>query len=161
MLSVPHQPTHSQPDNKSALIERWRLQRLGLRRQLLQLICSRLSSATQDEQETCLENLCGELLDYISTGHFEVYTGLLRSQARYNQELRILIAYLYRCIGSSTDLVLDFNASCERSNVFIGSNQMTEALSRLTRSLLVRFALEEQMLELTTGSDFHFQPLRM
>ena len=157
MPPVPHQVARQlvqqQPGNETTLINRWRLQRLGLRKHLLQLMCSRLSSATNKEQEACLESLCGELIDYISTGHFEVYSDLMRRQSRSNTELRILIAYLYRCIGASTDLVLDFNTSCERANVVVGSNQMTEALGKLTRSLLVRFALEEQMLELTTDGD--------
>ena len=154
-LSVRHLPvSHKQPDNEAILIDRWRLQRLDLRKHLLQMMRSHLSSATHNERETTLENLCSELIDYISTGHFEVYGGLMRRQSRSNHELRILIAYLHRCIGSSTDLVLEFNESCERDNVFVGSNQMTEALGKLTRSLLVRFALEEQMLELTSGNEF-------
>jgi regulator of sigma D len=77
----------------------------------------------------------------------------MRRQSRSNRELRFLIAYLYRCIGASTDLVLEFNASCERANVCVRGHQMTEALGKLTRSLLVRFALEEQMLELTIGNE--------
>jgi regulator of sigma D len=154
MAPVPHGFAHDQFDDPSTLIGRWRLQRLALRKQLLQLICSQLTSATRHEQETSLENLCGELIDYISIGHFEIYSNLMRRNSRANRELQILTNYLYRCIGSSTDLVLEFNTSCERSPVFIGSKQMSESIGKLTRSLLVRFALEEQMLELTTGNDF-------
>jgi regulator of sigma D len=154
MAPVPHGFVHSQFDDTSTLIGRWRLQRQALRKQLLQLICSQLTSATRQEQEMSLENLCGELIDYISIGHFEIYSSLMRKHARTNHELQILMSYLYRCIGSSTDLVLDFNTSCERSHLFIGSKQMSESIAKLTRSLLVRFALEEQMLELTTGNDF-------
>lgn len=161
MPPVAHQLAHHQLDNEFILINRWRLQRMGLRKHLLQLMCSRLSSTTNNEQEACLESLCGELIDYISTGHFEVYGGLMRRQSRPNNELRILIAYLYRCIGASTDLVLEFNTNCERANLLVGGNQMTEALGKLTRSLLVRFALEEQMLELTTGNDFWVQAPRL
>ncbi len=154
MSPVPHEFAHNQFDNTSTLIGRWRLQRLALRKQLLQLICSQLTSATRHEQEVRLETLCGELIDYISIGHFEIYSGLMRRHSKANHELQTLTNYLYRCIGSSTDLVLDFNTTCERSAVFAGSKQMSEALGKLTRSLLVRFALEEQMLELTTTSDF-------
>ena len=154
MPPVAAQLAHVECDNETTLINRWRLQRVDLRRHLLQLMCTRLSSASQHEQEACLESLCTELIDYISTGHFEVYNSLMRRQANSNHELRILIAYLYRCIGSSTDLVLEFNSVCERANVFVRSNQMTEALGKLTRSLLVRFALEEQMIELTTCTDY-------
>ncbi len=153
MTPVPHGFARSQFDDTSTLIGRWRLQRLALRKQLLQLICSQLTSATRQEQEVSLENLCGELIDYISIGHFEIYSNLMRKHSKANQELQILASYLYRCIGSSTDLVLDFNTSCERSSVFIGSKQMSESLGKLTRSLLVRFALEEQMLELATAND--------
>lgn len=139
--------------NVSTLIGRWQLQRLTLRKQLLQMICSQLSSVTPTIQEACLENLCGELIDYISIGHFEIYGNLMRRHAKAGHEFQILSSYLYRCICSSTDLVLDFNTTCERSNVFIGSRQMSEALGKLTRSLLVRFALEEQLLELAMADE--------
>jgi regulator of sigma D len=161
MLPVPPQLARRRSDNEVPLIARWRLQRTGLRKHLLQLMCSQLSSAAKSEQEACLEHLCGELLDYISIGHFEVYNELMRRPSGAKQELQILLAYLFRCIGSSTDLVLDFNASCERADVFVCSNQMTEALTKLTRSLLVRFALEEQMLELSTEHNNWPQAPRM
>lgn len=153
MPPVPHGFAQHQLDSSSGLIYRWRLQRLALRKQLLQLISSRLISTTLEEQQTCLENFRGELIDYISIGHFEIYSSLMRRHSSANHELRMLTSYLYRCIGSSTDLVLHFNATCERSGLFIGSRQMSEAIGRLTRSLLVRFALEEQMLELATDGD--------
>jgi regulator of sigma D len=161
MPSVQHNSAQHQQGDENSLISRWRLQRLGLRRHLLHLMCSQLSSAAHNEQEACLESLCGELLDYISIGHFGVYNELMRRQSSSNQELQILVAYLYRCIGSSTDLVLAFNANCERANVFACSNQMSEALSKLTRSLLVRFALEEQMVELTTDHNDWAQAPRL
>ncbi|MES2624986.1 MAG: Rsd/AlgQ family anti-sigma factor [Pseudomonadota bacterium] len=153
MAPVPHHSSDNNLDASLGLIARWRSQRLGLRKHLLQLMCARLSSSTPMEQEVCLENLCVELIDYISIGHFEIYGSLMRRQSRSNQELGCLIAYLHRCIGSSTDLALAFNESCECPDILLASDQMTEALTKLTRSLLVRFALEEQMLELTTCDD--------
>ncbi len=150
MPRVPHQLAHRQTDAALATIDRWRLQRLRLRKQLLKLMCSHMSWATLNEQETCLEELCGDLIDYISIGHFEVYNGLLRKRSGINPDLRTLVDYLYRCIGSSTDLVLDFNATCERANALIEIDDVADALGKLTRSLLVRFAIEEQLLELTT-----------
>jgi regulator of sigma D len=154
MAPVPHALAHDDLIGASPLIGRWRLQRLTLRKQLLQLICSQLASASRDEQETYLENLCDELIDYISIGHFEIYSSLMRRHAKAKHEMQMLTRYLHRCIGSSTDLVLDFNTSCERATVVVGSKQMSEALDKLMRSLLVRFALEEQMLELATTTDF-------
>jgi regulator of sigma D len=150
MPPVPLQLARCLTDNESILIERWRTQRHSLRKQLLKLMCNHLSSATLNDQEACLEKLCCDLINYISIGHGEIYDGLLRRQSRSTVELRTLTAYLYRCIGSSTDLVLDFNAYCERANIFVKSNEVVEALGKLTRSLLVRFAIEEQLLELTT-----------
>jgi regulator of sigma D len=154
MSSFAHGFPRTRFDDTSTVIGRWRLQRLALRKQLLQLICSQLTPATRQELEGWLENLCAELIDYISIGHFEIYGDLMRRHAKANQELRVLTGYLYHSIGTSTDLILDFNLSCERSTVLIGSKQMSEAIARLTRSLLVRFALEEQLLELAAGNDF-------
>ena len=154
MAPVTHTVAHDDLISASPLIGRWRLQRQTLRKQLLQLICSQLTSATLEEQEICLKNLCDELIDYISIGHFEIYSNLMCRHAKAKREIRILTSYLYRCIGRSTDLVLDFNTSCERSTVCVGSKRMSEVLGKLTRSLLVRFALEEQMLELATDDDF-------
>ena len=154
MPPVPHQLAWRPSDNELVLIKHWRLQRLVLRKRLLQLLCTRLLTTPVPEQETCLQQLCGELIDYISTGHFKVYSGLLRRKSGLQQDLQHLLTYVFRCIGSSTDIVLDFNDSFDEANIPVGSSQMTEALNKLTRSLLVRFALEEQMLELTTGNNY-------
>jgi len=154
MTPAPQSFSYDHFDSSVIPIDRWRLQRLALRKQLLQLMSSPLTAATLEQQQARLENFCGELIDYISTGHFEIYSNLMRRHANASEELRTLTSYLYRCIGSSTDLVLQFNTTCEQSNVSIGSRQMSESIARLTRSLMVRFALEEQMLELATETQF-------
>ena len=135
------------------LIDKWRNQRLSLRQNLMQLISCQLLPAAAHEQETFLQSLCIELIDYVSSGHFGVYGTIFRQQAEPDQEMQGLLANLYRSIGCSTDMVLNFNTKYETSKGRAQTGSLSEDLNKLTRSLLVRFALEEQLLELSLGSN--------
>lgn len=131
------------------LTERWRLQRVELRRQLLHLLSCELLPVTAEETST-LASLCADLIDYVSTGHFEVYGRILRSHmvpARH----QLLLRHILHSIGQTTDAVLAFNERFEKLPPCGFNAQLAEDLGKLSRCLLLRFALEEQLLELTAS----------
>ena len=93
-----------------------------------------------------LHNLCADLIDYVSIGHFRIYGRILRNQPDHDEDLQVLIRHLLHNIGYTTDAVLAFNDRF--ANHTLITPQLTEELARLSRCLLLRFALEEQLLDL-------------
>ena len=137
-------------------VRRWRMQRSALRRQLLNLFYCEFLPAPQAKQRCALHALCTGLLDYASTGHFEVYELLLRQQQRPDAETILLLGYLMRSIGNSTDALLRFNDRYaywpDTGNPAGVSVRLYEDIRKLSRNLLLRFVLEEQLLELVCNT---------
>lgn len=132
-------------------VGRWRQQRLRLRDHLAQLLSCQWLPDAADEQSVALGRLCSDLIDYVSTGHFEIYGRVLRGAGLADPAAKNLFRHIFHCIGISTDLVLGFNDRYDYSLLPLPAG-FPDELSRLTRSLLLRFALEEQLLAL------HCQP---
>lgn len=130
------------------LTDRWRLQRVELRRQLLHLLSCELLPVSMEETNT-LASLCTDLIDYVSIGHFEVYGRILRSYTVAG-EYQILLRHILQSIGQTTDAVLAFNERFEKLPASGFNAQLAEDLGKLSRCLLLRFALEEQLLELAS-----------
>ncbi|MEY4641454.1 MAG: sigma regulator [Pseudomonadota bacterium] len=130
------------------LISRWRLQRIEVRRLLLLLLSGEVLTFPASEQAQNLHALCSELVDYISTGHFEVYGRVLARELRPDAELHALLQHIFYSIGKSTDAVLAFNDRYQQGRPAALTNAFRRMLVRLSRALLLRFALEEQLLDL-------------
>ena len=130
------------------LIARWRLQRLELRRQIMQLLSCELLPEAAHDQAMALQTLCTDLIDYVSTGHFEVYGRILPRRPWPERELHDLTQHILHHIGKTTDAVLGFNDRYELALCVHPPGQVSHDLGKLSRSLLLRFALEEQLLEL-------------
>lgn len=130
------------------LISRWRLQRIEVRRLLLLLLSGEVLTFPAPEQAQNLHALCSELVDYISTGHFEVYGHVLPRQLRPDPDLHALLQHLFSSIGKSTDAVLGFNDRYQQARPAALTRAFRQMLMRLSRALLLRFALEEQLLDL-------------
>lgn len=135
-------------DERELLISKWRLQRIEIRRLLLQVLSGELLACSAAEQAQALRTLCTELVDYVSTGHFRIYGRILPRKLRADAELQSLLQHIFHSIGKSTDAVLGFNDRLQNEAGRPGSKACRVALIRLSRGLLLRFALEEQLLEL-------------
>ena len=146
----------SSPTVLPVLIDKWRLQRIEVRRLLVQLLSDEPQrfadsySAINSELEKtqAVRSLCTELIDYVSTGHFEIYGRVLPRKLRPDPELHTLLQHLFHSIGCSTDAVLGFNDRYEQAPTGALTKAFRQLLVRLSRRLLLRFALEEQLLEL-------------
>jgi regulator of sigma D len=130
------------------LVGRWRLQRIEIRRLLLQVLSGELLTYSATEQTQALRALCSELVDYVSTGHFEIYGRVLPRKLQSDAELHALLQHIFHSIGKSTDAVLSFNDRYQQGVHVLATAAFRQLLIRLSRSLLLRFALEEQLLEL-------------
>lgn len=131
---------------KHALVDQW----LDERKNLLVSYChmaglppfetKRSELPSRDE----LKDFCGLLVDYVSTGHFEVYDKLLeecelQGKSQWAQAI-------HSRIGESTDLALAFN---DRYTDHLDDNtllRLDKDLSLLGEAMSQRFEAEDKMI---------------
>jgi regulator of sigma D len=101
-----------------------------------------------DELNTRLQGFCQVLMDYLSSGHFEVYEQLLREGSDFADGSLETAQVLLPKIQVSTDIALDFNddfpnisdPTVQQIRIF------SERLSKLGEALEERFELEDEMI---------------
>lgn len=128
------------------LIERWRLARQSM---LVQL--SDASSALDTDVESSaakesLQQFCQLLVDYVSSGHFEVYYQLLREAEEFKDGGTELARTLLPQITVSTEAAMEFNDEHAEGNGDI--TFLSDNLSKLGETLASRFELEDQLIEI-------------
>jgi len=131
------------------IISRWKQQREMIHDNLEESLYS--DHALQvDVQDFPIENFCESLMDYISTGHFEVYEKLLHDSTDEQESNRELLEEIYHSIETTTDLALSFNEKYKGEQVHSSEDaSLPNDLISLDNALTIRFALEDQLLELT------------
>lgn len=145
VTTVGRQVAHQRGDLE-LLISKWRLQRIEVKRLLEQLLSAELLSCSTAEQGQSLQVLRAELVDYVSTGHFEIYGRVLPRRLQPDPDMHALLQHIFHSVGQSTDTVLGFNDRF--SDDAPTTRPLRQALCRLGRALQLRFALEEQLLDL-------------
>jgi regulator of sigma D len=95
-----------------------------------------------------IQSFCEVLMDYLSSGHFEVYEQLLREGSDFADGSLEEGQELLPKIQVSTDIALDFND--DFSNLLDPTVQQirefSEHLSKLGEALEERFELEDKMI---------------
>ncbi|MFT4712321.1 MAG: regulator of sigma D [Candidatus Azotimanducaceae bacterium] len=128
----------------SAIIEKWLLER----QELISIYCALSAATTPDTFSDKLTQFCEILVDYISAGHFEIFTEL-EDEARICDSRGLhLVQALYPYLEQTTESAIDFNELCTQlgSNA-ANSNQIRPMLSELGEGLTNRFELEDQLIE--------------
>lgn len=98
------------------------------------------------EQKT-ITKFCQLLLDYASTGHFEVYEQII-AQCKLNGEENLKIAQeLYSRITTTTDTALNFNDKYAENASDKALLDFDKDLSELGQIMEGRFEREDQLLE--------------
>jgi len=130
------------------IITRWKQQRDSLHDDLEESLYS--DHALQiEEQDFPIEEFCESLMDYISAGHFEVYETLLHESTQELEANRKLLEEIYHSIETTTDLALSFNEKYKDELVHSSEDEsLPRDLEKLDGALAIRFALEDQLLEL-------------
>lgn len=131
----------------SELIDRW----LKERQELLVHYCE-LSGLTDYSQTDMLREkfirLCEVLVDYVSTGHFEIYEQLIREAREFNDGGEELAAKVYPRIQETTEVALNFNDNVDgRILTEQDVSFLFEEVSKLGEVLESRFELEDFLIE--------------
>ncbi|SIS86988.1 Rsd/AlgQ family anti-sigma factor [Neptunomonas antarctica] len=139
------QSAHERWGGVSSIIDHW----LDDRQKLISKFVS-LPSVEVREIEGKIESFCTTMMDYLSSGHFEVYEQLLHEGSEFNDGSLEEAQKIFPRIQPTTDAALDFNdnfASLKNPTV----QQIREfsfQLSTLGENLEERFALEDQLIEI-------------
>lgn len=143
------EPIHGTGQASISFISCWRDQRQVLRNDLARLLTSLYLSEAATHQQGQLGNFCNNLMDYTCAGHFVIYHELTNGHKAPDRDCRALQYRILGYIGNTTDQILQFNEVFESmdpsGDLPPGQDHL---LVKLARVLLMRFALEEQLMEL-------------
>jgi regulator of sigma D len=128
----------------SGIIDGW----LEERQMLISLFVHLPEHHINEELNRKIQSFCEVLMDYLSSGHFEVYEQLLREGSDFADGSLEEGQELLPKIQVSTDIALDFND--DFSNLLDPTVQQirefSEHLSKLGEALEERFELEDKMI---------------
>lgn len=132
-----------------SVIDNW----LEARQSLVILYCEIAGLPPYQKETRCLPpqekitQFCQMLLDYASTGHFEVYEQIIL-QCKLDGKHNLEIAQeLYSRISTTTDTALDFNDKYAESANDKALLDFDRDLSELGQIMEGRFEREDQLLE--------------
>jgi len=129
----------------SKIIDQW----LEQRQQLISTFINLPEARVGEELNLELDKFCSLLMDYLSSGHFEVYEQLLREGSDFADGSVEKAQLLLPKIQPSTDVALDFNDSFNGFELptLRELREFTAALSHLGEELEERFEIEDQLIE--------------
>jgi regulator of sigma D len=142
--------------------------RARTRKEIKQLIAERnkvlsefynLVSQAEDNEDLdatldSVQEFCQDLVDYLATGHFEIYRRIEEGDERRDEMLQ-LARDIYDKITGTTQIAIAFNDLYDTSSDFDPSimQQLPVHLSRLGQELATRIDLEDRFINtLLTGS---------
>lgn len=129
------------------LIDNW----LEKRRELIVNYCqiAGLPPFESDNQALpatdAIQEFCNKLVDYVSTGHFEVYKELVSRCETHGQSSLEQAEQIIPKITDTTDISLDFNDKYAETNDAV-LDLFDRHLSTLIEGLEQRFELEDRLL---------------
>ncbi|MCT7655056.1 sigma D regulator [Oceanimonas sp. NS1] len=91
-----------------------------------------------------LHEFCGQLVDYVSAGHFEVYDHVLAAYEASKGNARVLAERIYPRIKRNTDDALNFHDKYTEADDDT-LLELDQDLSRLGELLEERFELEDRL----------------
>lgn len=95
---------------------------------------------------TDIKAFCEVLVDYVSTGHFEIYEHLLTQADVQSENARATAVQVYPLITVTTERVLNFNDKYAEVNESDPLREFDSDLSALGEALEVRMDLEDRLL---------------
>jgi len=128
-------------------------QLINERNEVLSLYCNlagcdgnKVVSAESIDTDT-LQEFCQLLIDYIATGHFELYHRISEGKERRHEIIK-LTNTIYPRIEKTTALAVEFNDIYDGGNNFTDElkNRLPEKLSTLGEELATRIELEDQLI---------------
>lgn len=131
----------------NALIERW----LEERQAVIVDYCAlsgiqALKPHGNNARGSRVQRFCERLLDYVSSGHFEIYYELLREAEEFKDGSAQRANALLPAINGTTQSVLDFNDRYAELQEVTEPGLLAKDLSLLGEVLAERFDLEDQLI---------------
>ncbi len=105
-------------------------------------------NASADALIEQLQEFCQELVDYLATGHFEIYRRLEEGNER-RDDMKGLAAQIYAAINQTTQAMVDFNDMYDISEGFDVAmlDELPQQLSMLGQQLATRIELEDRFID--------------
>ncbi|WP_145509415.1 sigma D regulator [Yersinia rochesterensis] len=143
------------------LIDQW----LHARKELLVSYCTVIGIKPQKEKHTplnekALENFCHNLVDYLSSGHFNIYDRIIKQVEGASSPKMALTTKVYPALKNNTQTIMAFHD--RYTNIEIDDDSCAEfqqALSDIGESLDARFRLEDQLIQWAAESWQAAQPV--
>ena len=110
--------------------------------------CEGNDSKTHDEIDLeILQEFCQVLIDYIATGHFELYNRISEGGER-RIDISKLASIIWPRIEKTTQTAVDFNDLYDGGNNYSDNlkQELPKYLSRLGEDLATRIELEDQLI---------------
>ncbi|HEY9033244.1 MAG TPA: sigma D regulator [Pseudomonadales bacterium] len=131
-----------------ALIQRW----LAERQELIVIYCALSNLKDNSESRLArrkLELFCEVLVDYVSSGHFEVYDQLAKEAEAFDDDsARKLFHHHYAAINETTEAALRFNDMFDLADSNSAAlDALRDELSELGEQLSTRFQLEDELID--------------
>jgi regulator of sigma D len=127
------------------MIERWLQERQSLIVQFCAVSGIHEYRPKSERTQQRLQKFCQLLVDYVSSGHFEVYYQLLREAEEFEDGSAELAKSLFPYINATTETAIEFNDN------YVGSSgemaNLSKSLSKLGETLASRFELEDRLIE--------------
>lgn len=128
----------------STIIDKWLLER----QELISIYCALSATTKPVNFSNKLTRFCEILVDYISAGHFEIFTELEEEARTCDSRGLHLVQALYPYLEQSTESAINFNDLCAQlTESATNSNLIRPQLSELGEALTNRFELEDQLIE--------------
>jgi len=128
----------------SKIIDRWLHERSELLTQYTELEKTAVLDGRIPEDSQRVLKFCQILVDYVSTGHFEVYGQLAKEGDDFKDQEGLEVAgELYRVIDETTQKILDFN---DKYQVPDDLKSAVSDLADLGEQLRSRFEAEDCMI---------------
>jgi regulator of sigma D len=112
-------------------------------------LASHADQNPQDNEEVLelLQEFCQDLVDYLATGHFEIYRRIEEKQER-RAEIMNLANQVFDRIAETTAVAVAFNDIYDTSENFNPEvlKQLPEQLSKLGEELAIRIDLEDRFI---------------
>ena len=149
MSTASSQPTHDRRARTRKEIK----QLIAERNSVLSMYYNLASHADQvdaraDALIEQLQEFCQELVDYLATGHFEIYRRLEEGSER-RDDMKGLADQIYAAINKTTQAMVDFNDMYDISEGFDVSllDELPQQLSSLGQQLASRIELEDRFID--------------
>ena len=102
--------------------------------------------------EKALDDFCQSLVDYLSSGHFNIYERIIGEMEGSTPLLAA--TKIYPQLEANTQQMMDYYDTCLENAIDHGNYlEFQQALSDIGESLEARFALEDKLLALVVAHD--------